>query len=125
APVLEARDRKGSRVLAYAEGARADHVTARITAAVDGFAVVTGLSRDELAAQLVRDGVDVLVDLAGHTAGGRWADMSPRLAPVQVFYLGYPGDTGLPTLDARLSDRIADPREVADPEGTPVMRLEG
>lgn len=125
APVLAARVRAASRVLVYADVAVPDVVTGQVEAAVDAFVNVTGLSRQTLAERCRQDGVDVLVDLAGHTAGGRWAEMAPRLAPVQVFYLGYPGDTGLPTLDARLSDAVADPPAALDPRGTPVVTLEG
>ncbi len=53
--------------------------------------------------------LDVLVDLAGHTTGNRLWALASRIAPVQITALGYPGPSGLPTIDYWLCDQITNP----------------
>src|SRR5262249_10120069 len=62
--------------------------------------------------------IDILVDLAGHTAGNRLRMFAYQAAPVQVTGLGYGTTTGLRSIHYRLTDRIA------DPVGEPVCHTE-
>ena len=59
--------------------------------------------------ELRADGIDVLVDLAGHTANNRVRAFAYQPAPVQVTYLGYANTTGLSAMHYRLTDEWADP----------------
>ncbi len=70
---------------------------------------IHGWRDHEVAERVRRDGIDILVDLAGHTANNRLGVFAQRAAPVQISYLGYPDTTGLPTIDYRLTDAVADP----------------
>jgi predicted O-linked N-acetylglucosamine transferase (SPINDLY family) len=108
-PILAAHDRGGFEILCYANVPRPDAVTDRLRRYADGWRSLVGLS-DAGAAELIRrDEVDVLVELAGHTAGNRLPVFARRPAPVQVTYLGYIGTTGLPAVDYRVTDVYADP----------------
>ena len=63
---------------------------------------VVGLSDESLVAQIQEDAIDILIDLSGHTAGNRLAMFGHKPAPVQVTWGGYPGTTGVRSIDYRL-----------------------
>jgi FkbM family methyltransferase len=113
-PLLESHDRSRVEVFCYATNAVADPKTLRLRALADAWREVHALSDDEFRDQIARDGIDVLVDLSGHTAEGRITVFALRPAPVQVSYLGYPNTTGLPTIGYRFTDAVADPPGIAD-----------
>jgi len=68
-----------------------------------------GASDAELVSMIRRDGIDVLVELSGHSLGNRQTALAARAAPVQVSTLGYPATTGNPAVDVRLVDELSDP----------------
>jgi protein O-GlcNAc transferase len=109
APLIEAHDRAGFELFAYAELARADATTERFKAAVDHWRETAWRSDDEVERMVRDDRIDILVDLAGHTADNRLPVFARKPAPVQATWLGYPGTTGLRTIDYRLTDAVADP----------------
>lgn len=81
-----------------------DALTARLRAPVQGWHRVAGWSDERLAQQIRDDGIDVLVDLSGYSAGHRLAAFATRPAPLQLSWLGYHGTTGLPYIDAVIAD---------------------
>ena len=108
-PALEHRDAEDFDVYCYSDVAQGDWLTQRIAAAVGQFRPVASLSNDRVAELIAADQIDILVDLAGHTAGNRLLLFARRAAPVQATYLGYPATTGLTAMDDRLTDSLADP----------------
>jgi len=91
-------------VFCYSSGIIHDLVTDAITKHCD-FVDVANLSDSELASRIRSDGVDILIDLSGHTGGSRLATFAYRPAPLQVSWLGYYATTGLEYIDAVLLDR--------------------
>ncbi|CCE11238.1 Tetratricopeptide TPR_2 repeat protein [Bradyrhizobium sp. STM 3843] len=65
----------------------------------------------ELARQIAEDGVDILFDLAGHTAGNRLSLFAGRAAPIQLGWAGYVGTVGLDTYDGLIADLVEVPPE--------------
>lgn len=108
-PLLASHDRRAFEVVCYSNVSSPDAVTGRLQDLADKWHSIVRMS-DEQAAGLVReDGIDILVDLAGHTGGNRLLVFARKPAPVQVTYLGYPSTSGLSVMDYRLSDNWIDP----------------
>lgn len=85
-----------------------DSFTREIIAACTKFKYVKHLSDKEVAKEIYTDKIDILIDLAGHTAGHRLRAFAYKPAPIQITYLGYPNTTGLSLMDYRLTDRYAE-----------------
>lgn len=117
-PLLEAHDRSRFDLVCYAEVANPDGVTETFRALADGWVDTTALSDQAMAERVRADGIDVLVDLAGHTANNRLRAFALRAAPVQVTWFGYGCTTGLPTMDYFLTDHWM------VPEGTEHLYVE-
>jgi protein O-GlcNAc transferase len=103
-PLLKHHNRENFEIVCYANNARNDGITRKIQNLVQQWRKIQTIS-DQEAAELVRkDGIDILVDLKLHTGGNRLLMFAQKPAPVQVTWLGYPGTTGLDTVDYRLTD---------------------
>jgi predicted O-linked N-acetylglucosamine transferase (SPINDLY family) len=108
-PVFASHDRTQVEVFCYSNALVPDAVTARLRSLSDQWREIARLN-DEQAAALVRDDkIDILVDLAGHTARNRLLVFARKPAPVQVTWLGYPNTTGLNAIDYRITDAVSDP----------------
>nr|AEI30651.1 TPR repeat-containing protein [uncultured microorganism] len=111
APVLAAHDRAVLEVHVYAgRAAPPDAMTARLRAAAEHWHDIAGLD-DAAAAALMRShGLDLLVELGGHTEGSRLGVVALRPAPVQLSWLGWFASTGLAAVDAVvLGEALAPP----------------
>jgi predicted O-linked N-acetylglucosamine transferase (SPINDLY family) len=113
-PLLGSLDRSQFGVVAYSDARRADDVTARLKALCEGWHDTAGLTDDAVSRLAVADKIDILIDLAGHTADNRLTLFARRAAPVQITYLGYPNTTGVEAIGYRITDAIADPPGEAD-----------
>ena len=113
-PLLAAHDRAVVETFCYAQVMVEDAITDRLRGLSEHWLRTVGIGDADLAARIRADGVDVLVDLAGHTAHNRLGVFARRAAPVQITWLGYPNTTGLSTIDYRLVDAVTDPEGEAD-----------
>ncbi len=107
--ILIAHDRSQVRVFAYSTSHTFDTVSARLKSEVDEWRDLSKLNDRSAANVIVDDRIDILVDLAGHTANGRLTLMALRPAPILFTYLGYPATTGVLAVQYRLTDAVADP----------------
>ncbi len=113
-PLLSNHDRDQVNVFCYSDVRRPDALTSRFRGLADTWRDILGLP-DARVAELVRqDRIDILVDLKLHTADNRLLVFARKPAPLQVSWLGYPGTTGLATIDYRLTDPYLDPPGLFD-----------
>jgi predicted O-linked N-acetylglucosamine transferase (SPINDLY family) len=108
-PLLAGHDHDNCEIHCYSSGVRHDDVTKRLMACADAWVDCAHLDDDALAARIRTDRIDILVDLSGHTEGNRLAVFARKPAPVQISWLGFPGSTGLSTMDYRFTDAVMDP----------------
>lgn len=108
-PVIASHDRAAFEVFCYSDVVRPDSATDRFKGLVNCWRNIVGLSDEQVADLIRKDKIDILVDLAGHTANNRLLLFAAKPAPVQATYLGYPNTTGLATIDYRITDSCADP----------------
>jgi protein O-GlcNAc transferase len=108
-PIIRGHDRRAFRLACYAASSRRDPITLELERAADRWCEIDGLNEQSARERIEADGVDILVDLNGHTRGGRLGLFGMRSAPVQVTYLGYGATTGVTAMDYRITDAHIDP----------------
>ena len=107
--VLAHTDRAACTLRVYHTNAIEDDVSTALRALADAWTNVAQESDQAIAQRLRQDGVDILIDLAGHTTGARPGLLALRPVPVQATYCGYPDTLGLSRVDWRIVDQHTDP----------------
>jgi predicted O-linked N-acetylglucosamine transferase (SPINDLY family) len=112
AGLFEAHDRTRFEIIAYSTGPD-DRSTmrARVVRAFDRFVDLRDRHPMQVAEIIRHDGIDILVDLKGHTQDATPIVLARRPAPIQVHYLGYPGTLEGGLVDYLVGDAIVTPEE--------------
>jgi predicted O-linked N-acetylglucosamine transferase (SPINDLY family) len=113
-PLFAHRDRERTEIFGYSDVRVADATSEKLKGMADQWRDTVAMGDAELAERIRGDGIDILVDLALHTAGNRMRVFACKPAPVQVTMLGLPATTGLSTIDYRLTDPYLDSPGVSD-----------
>lgn len=110
--LFELHDREHFNVFCFSHGKNdASSYRKKIELDSDKFFDIQATGHLDAARMIYEAGVDILVDLKGHTANSRLEICALRPAPVQVSYLGFPGTSGADFLDYFITDRIVTPDE--------------
>lgn len=110
ADMFRLHDRGAVEIFIYYNGIpQEDPVKARIRGSVEHWADITPLDDDAALARMLADGIDILVDVNGHTRGARTKLLARRPAPIIVNWLGYAGTMGTPFHHYILADDIIIP----------------
>lgn len=109
-PLFELIDRRRFEIVAYSlapdDGSA---IRGRVRAAADRFRDLSRLPDRDAALQIRRDGIDLLLDCAGHTTGSRFEITAHRPAPVQALYLAFPSTLGSSRVDYAIVDHVVVP----------------
>jgi predicted O-linked N-acetylglucosamine transferase (SPINDLY family) len=125
-PLLREHNKDEYEIFCYAEVRHPDLTTYHFKELTRHWLVTVGMSDNELSDRILRDNIDILVDLAGHSARNRLGVFARKPAPIQVTWLGYPNTTGLQTIDYRLVDAVTDPPGESDAMASErLFRLDG
>lgn len=108
-PVLDTHDKSQFEIFCYYNCKVHDHVTERLRAKVEHWLPCAGMTDAQLAERIKADGIDILVDLSGHTGFNRLLTFARKPAPLQMTWLGYQATTGLTAMDYRITDASMDP----------------
>jgi predicted O-linked N-acetylglucosamine transferase (SPINDLY family) len=108
--VISKHDRNAFEIHCYAHGARIDSITEMIRNGVDHWHDTMGLTDSEVADQVFNDGIDILIDLSGHTANHRLPTFAQKPAPIQATWTGYFHSTGMDSIDYFITDPYSSPR---------------
>jgi protein O-GlcNAc transferase len=102
-------DRARIELFAYSTHCKQDAITERLKVLAEHWVPLTGIADTTARERIEADGIDVLIDLSGHTSDNRLGIFARRAAPVQAHYLGYFGSTGLTEMDYWIGDAILTP----------------
>jgi predicted O-linked N-acetylglucosamine transferase (SPINDLY family) len=108
-PMLARWDRTQFALTVYFTGVSYDDQTHLAKSRVGTWREMTQATPAQFARQVEADGIDILIDLAGHTSMQRMSLFAQRMAPVQATFLGYPGSTGVPHMDWIIGDPVVTP----------------
>ena len=110
AELFELHDKNFFEIYAFYFGPDEESVLQnRISLAVNRFINVSSSSDMEIAIISRQLGIDIAVDLSGHTQGGRSGIFSYRAAPIQLSYIGYLGTMGAEYYDYLIGDKVIIP----------------
>ena len=124
-PLLKAHNKENVELFGYYNNTVFDQTNARIQTYFDSWLNISSMSDAEAAVKMFEDKLDILIDLAGHSANNVLAILYQKPAPIQVTWLGYPNTTGLSMVDYRITDSLADPEGAADSiHSETLLRLE-
>jgi predicted O-linked N-acetylglucosamine transferase (SPINDLY family) len=113
-PLLSNHDHSQFEIYCYAQLAKVDEISQRLAGYADVWRSTSGMSDAQLAEIITNDDINILIDLTMHMSYGRPLLFARRAAPIQVAWLAYPGTTGIPAMDYRLTDPWLDPIELSD-----------
>jgi len=110
--LFELHNKSNFEIFAYnLKSTISDDFTKRVIESFDTYRNIGDLSDQEIVKIVREDKLDIAIDLKGHTKDSRMSIFANRVAPIQISYLGYPGTTGMKSIDYIIADKIVIPKD--------------
>jgi predicted O-linked N-acetylglucosamine transferase (SPINDLY family) len=123
--VLQYHSKSNCEIYCYSNSAQEDTQTMRLRSHVAHWRQISALDDDAVSEMIRADGIDILVDLSGHTSGNRLLVFARKPAPQQLTWMGYCNTTGLSNMDYLLADAGVIPTDTSQRFSEKVLRLQG
>src|ERR1039457_2240669 len=107
--VLKNHDKTAFEITCYHNWTQSDNMTSELRRFSDRWVEISGMDDEEAASIIASNGIDILVDLSGHTRGNRLSLFARKPAPIQISWIGYFHTTGLTAIDYLLTDDVTVP----------------
>jgi len=108
-PLIQNHNKEKFEICAYSNTPGENPIMERMKKHIDIWHEIWGMDPEEVSNKIRMDQVDILIDVAGHTANNSLRVFAKKPAPIQVTWLGFPATTGLKTIDYKITDVYADP----------------
>lgn len=109
--VIHAHNKEQLQIYCYSNSKTEDELSQRLKKSIYQWRTIQKLDDEEAARLIQKDGIDILIDLSGHTADNSLKVFASKPAPIQATWLGYFATTGLPEMDVIIADRYIVPPE--------------
>jgi len=106
-PAIYHHDPDKFEIFCYSNNSENDVLTKRLKSYAENWREIKELSDAEAHEMIRKDGIDILIDLSGHTGGNRLQLFARKPAPVQATWIGYFFSTGLTEIDYIIMDDTA------------------
>ncbi|MBF0379579.1 MAG: tetratricopeptide repeat protein [Magnetococcales bacterium] len=108
-PVLLNHDKNKFQIYSYAGNKNEDELTLRFQEVSDHWLKTENMDDVTLAKKIYQDGIDILIDLNGHSPGDRLLTFARKPAPIQITAWGYPFGTKMSAMDYLFADPYSIP----------------
>ena len=98
-PILKSHDKSKFDIYCYYNNIIVDDYTYQMRWHSSHWIECYNLDDDQLARKIREDGIDILIDLSGHSVGNRLTVFAQKPAPIQFSWMGFPTTTGVPMID--------------------------
>jgi len=110
-PLLEKHNQEKFTVYCYSSVKQPDNFTEELKTLTNCWRDISGMEEKAAAELIHSDSIDILIDLAGHSAENSLRILAWEPAPLQITWLGFSGSTGLQAIKYRISDKWLTPTD--------------